>query len=598
MKAIKLLVAYLLIIAITPLNAQPGTLDNSFGFEGKILDSSIWATCRVVKTQPDGKILTGGYTDTISQQNLGGLFIGRYNSDGSIDENFGINGKVIIRKIEGALPIYVQAIEILKDNKILACGRFVTKPPYGGVGLLRLFPDGKIDSAFGVNGFVTTRLSKWNDIIGGMVVQADGKILVTGNKQSSFSQPGADFMLRYMPDGNLDQNFGVNGVIYTTYNSNVTPGAVILQSDGKIITGDIYGASILQLQLTRYNIDGTLDESFGNSGIARLLPVTGNFSSLNDLTIQDDGKIIAAGQYGIGSMLVARFQIDGQPDLNFGNLKGYAYLYTPGTIAEAKNVFITKTNKIILTGSYFNEKDKIAVVRFNENGLIDSLFGENGIAPGNINNLMGADVTSGEGALQNDGKILVSGSFLQNDDDTYNVGLFRYNGDDPERNKYVRIKHWLHHHGISWEDKPNNLINYYSIQSSTNGNAFTEVERIYSNHNGGIQTYSAANNATANYRVAAVSNTGNITYSNTLTLVNNTPNIQLYPNPAKNNLQIQGLPAGTTKLTVTDISGNTRIIATANSTVYSINIAQLTSGNYLLHIKTANEVITKQFIKE
>ena len=51
--------------------------------------------------KPDHKILTGGYTQDLENPNdLGGLYVARYTSDGRMDEKFGLNGKVIIRQIQ------------------------------------------------------------------------------------------------------------------------------------------------------------------------------------------------------------------------------------------------------------------------------------------------------------------------------------------------------------------------------------------------------------------------------------------------------------------------------------------------------------------
>ncbi len=189
----------LLFTAVTYTQAQqPGTPDQSFGESGKIVDATIWADCRAMVLQPDGKILTGGYTDDNDHSNSGGFYVARYNQDGTIDESFGEMGKFIIRAIEGANPAVTQAIAVQPDGKIIACGRFITRSPFGNVGITRLYPDGTIDSSFGTNGFVVTKLSKWNDLIGGMVVQPDGKIVVAGNSRKRF-QPARTRLCAALP---------------------------------------------------------------------------------------------------------------------------------------------------------------------------------------------------------------------------------------------------------------------------------------------------------------------------------------------------------------------------------------------------------------
>jgi uncharacterized delta-60 repeat protein len=335
-------------------NAQPGTLDKSFGDNGVFLDTTVFAFCNALSIQPDGKILTGGNGGFIEKPGSGGLCVARYNSNGSIDESFGQKGKFIIAKIPGAQPQSVRNIVVLPDDKILVCGYFTVGVLFGHPGLLRLFKDGKIDSSFGTNGFITIYLSEWGDATGGMAVQADGRIIVAGNKYIADLQPGPDFLLRYLPDGTPDESFGVKGQVFTYYISNVRIGAMLQQPDGKIVVGDVFGGATSQFQLTRYNNDGTIDKEFGINGIARINPVSSFLSQLNSLALQDDGKIIAAGLYDFGpSMALARFNANGTTDSAFGNLGlGYTYFYTPNVYAAAKSVFITKDKKILLTGNY------------------------------------------------------------------------------------------------------------------------------------------------------------------------------------------------------------------------------------------------------
>ena len=52
--------------------AQPGTLDKTFGTEGKVFSESFSASCYAMAIQPDGKIVAagaGGYDST------GGLLV-------------------------------------------------------------------------------------------------------------------------------------------------------------------------------------------------------------------------------------------------------------------------------------------------------------------------------------------------------------------------------------------------------------------------------------------------------------------------------------------------------------------------------------------
>ncbi len=259
-------------------------------------------------------------------------------------------------------------------------------------------------------------------------------------------------MLRYLPDGTPDESFGEHGVVLTEYtDANVYPGAVTLQEDGKILTGSIYRTSKRRYQVVRYNTDGSLDESFGEGGFARLLPQLYDIAiGVSAMTVQPDGKIVLGGSGGQGSHIaLARFNNQGGVDEAFGDKGGYTILPMEGGGSEAKSVFYSVADKkIIVTAHYYRTAaQQVAAVRYNENGIVDSSFGENGVATGGFSeNRYGSDITSGVGALQPDGKIIVSGSFRQNDDDTYYVALFRFNGESSNQQPLiVRIKRWLQH---------------------------------------------------------------------------------------------------------------------------------------------------------
>jgi hypothetical protein len=72
--------------------AQAGLLDDTFGDEGKMLTPTA-GYCYGVALQSDGKIIAAG--GGINKLDSGFLLI-RYLPDGSIDESFGEQGKVIL----------------------------------------------------------------------------------------------------------------------------------------------------------------------------------------------------------------------------------------------------------------------------------------------------------------------------------------------------------------------------------------------------------------------------------------------------------------------------------------------------------------------
>ncbi len=94
------------------------------------------------------------------------------------------------------------------------------------------------------------------------LVQPDGKILVSG-----FSANGTnnDFAVaRYNADGSLDTSFSGDGMLSTAIGSGDDIGqSMVLQPDGKIlVTGQSHNGVDKDIALVRYNADGTLDLTF------------------------------------------------------------------------------------------------------------------------------------------------------------------------------------------------------------------------------------------------------------------------------------------------------------------------------------------------
>jgi uncharacterized delta-60 repeat protein len=209
------------------------------------------------------------------------------------------------------------------------------------------------------------------------------------------------------PAGSLDTSFGSDGIVVTDFasNSNDEGHAIAIQSDGKIIVaGYAYEGSKKFFALVRYNPDGSLDTSFGSGG-----KVTTNFDSEvgNDcayaMKIDQNGKIVVVGTRQNQKFAVVRYNTDGTLDTTFGGT-GYITTDIPDTSPDiAYSLTFDATNKIIVAGYSGND---FCIVRYEEDGYLDSTFGSGGIAKFDLG------TTSDYGravAIQQDGRILVGG---------------------------------------------------------------------------------------------------------------------------------------------------------------------------------------------
>ena len=158
--------------------------------------------------------------------------------------------------------------------------------------------DGDLDPTFGTGGTVMTDINRSTDLANAVAVQSDGKLVVVGQTYKNNDYTGEDFVVtRYNTDGTLDNTFGAGGRVRTDFPGlAAVPSAVVMQPDGKIVVAG--GAFPLftflgDFKVVRYNPNGSLDRSFGSGGIVTTTFPEGSYAF--DVALQSDGKIIAAG---------------------------------------------------------------------------------------------------------------------------------------------------------------------------------------------------------------------------------------------------------------------------------------------------------------
>ena len=149
------------------------------------------------------------------------------------------------------------------------------------------------------NGIVTTPIGTGHDLANVLALQSDGKIVVGGGTLTG-DPKGVFALARYNADGSLDTSFGGNGIVTTLVgaagNNDSQITALSIQSDGKIVAGGfvLNVKNSRDFAIARYNTDGSLDTTFGASG-KEISPFSTSIDEVHGLTLQSDGKIIAAG---------------------------------------------------------------------------------------------------------------------------------------------------------------------------------------------------------------------------------------------------------------------------------------------------------------
>jgi uncharacterized delta-60 repeat protein len=336
-----------------------------------------------------------------------------------LDASFGGGGKTLISF--GGVAAVAYALAIQPDGRIVVGGAndYLTNEADSAVSslaLARLNTDGSLDLSFGVDGKTT---NTGMDNASAVAIQPDGRIVAAGGY--------AGFELaRYNTNGSLDTSFGSNGIAEALIGTADMAQAVGFQSDGKIIVaGDGRTGGAAMVATARFNIDGTLDTSFGNAGA--VLTAIETASIAYGEGIQPDGKIVGGGiaiagtdSTVTGDVAVARYNANGALDLTFGSLGRETNNAGGGTIDGAYAMAIQPDGRILLAGAAAlgnsfpgplvgNEvvNSFILLMRLTTNGAPDTTFGNNGSVLTEVGNYSDYALSL---ALQPDGKILVSGA--------------------------------------------------------------------------------------------------------------------------------------------------------------------------------------------
>ena len=249
----------------------------------------------------------------------------------------------------------------------------------------------------------------------------------------------------YSQPGSLDSSFGTGGKVVTSINSGADKAyAVALQTDGKIIVaGMTTNASTgKDFACLRYNSDGTLDSTFGTSGIVTNDVQTGSDDVVYTIAIQADGKIILAGYSDDGSnknAALLRLNTNGTLDTSFGTSGKVLTDFITNRGDEIKTVKIhSLTGNIVVggTSSLTSTNSQAVIARYTSAGLLDTTFNTTG-------------------------KVLL-------DDDSGSGTYFNVIEDlSIKSNGKISAVGWINQQGLQWS------ANYYGCRINSNGSMDT-----------------------------------------------------------------------------------------------------------------------------
>ena len=453
-------------ITITPTPETPSpiqsphasSLDTTFGTNGKqtlSLSPGIDSIYDLLLTDTGDMLGVGAANNHFA--------VYKFDGDLSLDESFGIGGVVELDFGEG---VHARAVSVDASGNILAVG---------GDKVVRLLPNGQLDTSFNVNGWLTTaHVGQCWDI----EHRPDGSIAVGGGDDSSFR------LAIFARNGDL-----------------VAAKEVDLMGSGKD-----YGRSLVSFEDGAVNLFGIARKSWAlhddrpswvglnqTNGLVRWSFLRGqaSYDFIHGATVTQRGDVIITGRSDeqhlvfskIDRVVATTAYYRANPSTDFGD--GGHLALKIGTESEGLCVQTAADGTILISGvadvlqqSGINKK-VIVVVRLLANGTPDPSFGDNG-----VRTIEFEDDAFGHTILQTpDGKIVVAGrsgddiALVRLVGDSHNIpptldaiGSRTLNEDAPEQTVFL--------HGITAGEQEHQDIRITA--SSSNPSLIPNPELTYS----------------------------------------------------------------------------------------------------------------------
>ena len=309
---------------------------------------------------------------------------------GHLDSGYGSAG--VVRLGSAA----VLSFHALSGDRLLVAGDrwgspVATAPEVreSDVFLTRYTASGQPDPSFGAgDGSAAVDVAGF-DLLGAMLVEADGSVVLGGaagaigaancTRFEDFC-PETPFLARFTPQGVLDQGFGSAGLLslnglswpYGFFTGGVGVKALATRPGGGIFAAGGSGPAAFIVALRD---SGKLDPSFGSGGVVEEREPKRSTAAADALVVDKRGRLLVAGGTDAGLIgrapegALFRYLPDGELDLGFGEGRGYVRL--PGSDSDL--ALGADGSTFVLSRERF-----LTVTKLSEDGRFEASFGEEG----------------------------------------------------------------------------------------------------------------------------------------------------------------------------------------------------------------------------
>ena len=345
---------------------EDGSIDNGFNGDGRftfdILQSD---TAEGVAIVPSGvpthgnKVMVAGRSSDASSTNY---FLYRFNTDGSLDTGFSGDGRA-----DDTLGTNSDAYEVVvqSDGRAIVGGH--TNNAGGAFRFRRHNHDGSADAGFNATADIGAA-----DVLKAMAVDPSGNVVAAGNcivggvfrfclarllgtngaLDASFDTDGK-VVVNLPGDDNNDNTAEIRSIYLLPDLDTADANDYKILATGQIVDQTTTGSPpVVRTQskwgVARFNMNGSLDTSFGGTGVRMFAPgvpvgspARDPIGAANSVSLQHDEKLVLAGEsstpdplapccYLNRQLALARLNWDGSDDPTFGTANGWTYT-TMGT---------------------------------------------------------------------------------------------------------------------------------------------------------------------------------------------------------------------------------------------------------------------------
>ncbi|HZN66680.1 MAG TPA: hypothetical protein VFB66_15425, partial [Tepidisphaeraceae bacterium] len=255
----------------------------------------------------------------------------------------------------------------------------------------RLLSAGDFDLSFSGDGKVLAEDARVARSGNDAVVQPDGKVVVLGHRgPGGFAlSSAADVELtRYNADGSLDTTFGSGGRVQTGLGGHDTGVDVQIDAQGRLVVAAsslTTDGRVNRWALLRYLPTGAPDASFGTGG--RTVLDLGDTVGVSGMALAPDGKIVVSGGTAASRFTVARFTASGDLDATFSGDGLVTTDFGTDQGAGAQDVAVMSDGRVVAMGNAASatsdpttSSHDVVLARYNTNGSLDTTFDGDGKA--------------------------------------------------------------------------------------------------------------------------------------------------------------------------------------------------------------------------